>query len=79
MLVTLPPFIQRAKAEGLLLTAADRIDGGDDSYQPLVNNFQNFIYNAAALKERPKTFDDLLDPKFKGKIQYSTPRARSWQ
>ena len=83
MLVTLPPFIQRAKAEGLLQpfkpTAADRIDGGDDSYQPLVNNFQNFIYNAAALKERPKTFDDLLDPKFKGKIQYSTPRARSWQ
>ena len=77
VLVTLPPFIQRAEAEGLLQkfkpTAADQIDGGDDSYQPLVNNFQNFIYNSAKLDAAPKTFADLLDPKFKGKIQYSTP------
>ncbi|HXZ14933.1 MAG TPA: 2-aminoethylphosphonate ABC transporter substrate-binding protein, partial [Roseiarcus sp.] len=75
--VTLPPFIQRAEAEGLLRpftpAAAAEIDGGDANYQPLVNNFQNFIYNAATLKEPPKTFADLLDPKFKGKIQYSTP------
>jgi 2-aminoethylphosphonate transport system substrate-binding protein len=77
VLVTLPPFVQRAEAEGLLQkfkpTAAAQIDGGDDSYQPLVNNYQNFIYNAAALKDPPKTYADLLDPKFKGKIQYSTP------
>ena len=77
VLVTLPPFIQRAKAEGLLQpfkpAAADQIEGGDEMYQPLVNNYQNFIYNAAILKEPPKTFNDLLDPKFKGKIQYSTP------
>ena len=77
VLVTLPPFIQRAEATGLLQpfkpTAADAIDGGDGSYQPLVNNFQNFIYNSAEIKDAPKTFDDLLGPKFKGKIQYSTP------
>ena len=77
VLATLPPFIQRAEAEGLLQpfkpTAAAEIEGGDDAYQPLVNNYQNFIYDAAALKDPPKTFDDLLDPKFKGKIQYSTP------
>jgi 2-aminoethylphosphonate transport system substrate-binding protein len=77
VLVTLPPFIQRAEAEGLLQpfkpSAADQIDGGEASYQPLVNNFQNFIYNAATLKDAPKSFEDLLDPKFKGKIQYSTP------
>ena len=77
VLVTLPPFIQRAEATGLLQpfkpTAASAIDGGDASYQPLVNNFQNFIYNAAELKDPPKSFDDLLGPKFKGKIQYSTP------
>jgi len=77
VLVTLPPFIQRAKAEGLLQpfkpAAADQIEGGDEMYEPLVNNYQNFIYDAAILKEAPKTFNDLLDPKFKGKIQYSTP------
>src|SRR5215470_4194138 len=77
VLVTLPPFMQRAGAEGLLQpfkpSAADAIDGGDGSYQPLVNNFQNFIYNAAQLREPPKSFDDLLDSRFKGKIQYSTP------
>lgn len=77
VLVTLPPFIQRAEAEGLLQkfkpTAAGQIDGGDDSYQPLVNNYQNFIFNAAKLDAAPKSFADLLDPKFKGKIQYSTP------
>src|ERR1700757_5529348 len=43
VLVTLPPFIQRAEAEGLLQkfapTAAAAIDGGTDAYQPLVNNY----------------------------------------
>ena len=77
VLVTLPPFIQRAEAEGLLQEftpeAASVIAGGDDNYQPLVNNYMNFIYNASALKEPPKSFEDLLDAKFKGKIQYSTP------
>jgi len=77
VLVTLPPFIQRAEAEGLLQkfkpTAADQIDGGDDSYQPLVNNYLAFIYDSAALKAAPASYDELLDPKFKGKIQYSTP------
>ena len=77
VLVTLPPFIQRAEADGLLQkftpTAAAEISGGDGSYQPLVNNYQNFIYNSAVLKEAPSTYADLLDPKFKGKIQYSTP------
>ena len=33
----------------------------------------NFIYNAAALPQAPTTYEDLLDPKFKNKIQYSTP------
>ncbi|UDL94144.1 2-aminoethylphosphonate ABC transporter substrate-binding protein [Lichenihabitans sp. PAMC28606] len=77
VLVTLPPFIQRAEAEGLLQTfkpdAASEIDGGSATYQPLVNNYMNFIYNAAVLKQAPKTYADLLEPSFKGKIQYSTP------
>ena len=77
VLVTLPPFIQRAEAEGLLQkftpAAAAQIDGGADAYQPLVFNYLSFIYDSAALKTPPATYDDLLDPKFKGKIQYSTP------
>jgi 2-aminoethylphosphonate transport system substrate-binding protein len=77
VLVTLPPFIQRAEADGLLQPykpeAAAQIEGGNDNYQPLVNNYMNFIYNASVLKEAPKSYDELLDAKFKGKIQYSTP------
>ena len=77
VLVTLPPFIQRAEGEGLLQKfkpeAAAQIDGGSETYQPLVNNYMNFIYNAGTLGDAPKSFEDLLDPKFKGKIQYSTP------
>jgi 2-aminoethylphosphonate transport system substrate-binding protein len=77
VLVTLPPFIQRAAGAGLLEAytpaGADQIADTDASYVPLVNNYMNFIYNASVLKEAPKSFADLLDPKFKGKIQYSTP------
>src|ERR1700743_2698358 len=77
VLVTLPPFIQRAAAEGLLQNfqpeAAAQIDGGADQFNPLVNNYMNFIYNASALKDPPKSYADLLAAQFKGKIQYSTP------
>jgi 2-aminoethylphosphonate transport system substrate-binding protein len=77
VLVTLPPFIQRAAAQGLLQSfkpeAAAEIEGAEDQFAPLVGNYTNFIYSGGALKEAPKTYADLLDPKFRGKIQYSTP------
>jgi 2-aminoethylphosphonate transport system substrate-binding protein len=81
LLVTLPPFIQKAAADGLLQAStpegADQIPAGSKDaggqYYALVNNYMNFIYNADKLGAAPKTFEDLLDPKFKGKIQYSTP------
>jgi 2-aminoethylphosphonate transport system substrate-binding protein len=81
VLVTLPPFIQKAAAEGLLQSytpaGADQVAAEQKDprgfYLALVNNYMNFIYDAAVLKEPPKSFNDLLDPKFKGKIQYSTP------
>jgi len=77
VLVTLPPFVQRASAEGLLQSfkpdASGMIDGASDQYVPLVNNYMNFIYNGAVLKDAPKSYDDLLASQFKGKIQYSTP------
>jgi len=81
VVVTLPPFIQKAAADGLLAAytpaGADQIPAAskdaNGAYYALVNNYMNFIYNSAVLPEAPKTFADLLDPKFKGKIQYSTP------
>jgi 2-aminoethylphosphonate transport system substrate-binding protein len=81
VVVTLPPFIMKAVADRLVQAyspaGADQIppelkDKGA-MYAALSNNYMNFIYNAAAVKEPPKTFSDLLDPRFKGKIQYSTP------
>ena len=81
VMVTLPPFIMKAAADGLLQpykpAGADQIPAtGKDAgnlYAVLCNNYVNFIYNASILKDAPKTYSDLLDPKFKGKIQYSTP------
>ncbi len=77
VLVTLPPFIQRAAQYGLLRpyapAGADMIEGKADLFLPLVNNYMNFIYNVSVLKEPPKTFAELLGPRFQGKIQYSTP------
>jgi len=81
ILVTLPPFIQKAAADGLLQpftpAGADQIAAGEKDpggrYYALVDNYLSFIYNAKALQFPPKSFADLLDPKFKNKIQYSTP------
>jgi 2-aminoethylphosphonate transport system substrate-binding protein len=82
VLVTLPPFIQQAAADGLLdpytpAEAAPHIaaEARDPQgrYWPMVNDYLNFIYDSAALSAPPASFNDLLDPKFKGKIQYSTP------
>ncbi|MFI1769326.1 2-aminoethylphosphonate ABC transporter substrate-binding protein [Streptomyces sp. NPDC020800] len=79
VLVTLPPFIQRADKDQLLESytpaAAEKIPSAlkstDGRYTALVNNFVDMIYNRRS--KAPATFDQLLDPKYKNKIQYSTP------
>ena len=81
VLVTLPPFIQKAAADGLLQpftpAGADQILASEKdpkgTYYALVDNYTSFIYNTKVLGDAPKSFSDLLDPKFKNKIQYSTP------
>lgn len=81
VLVTLPPFIQKASSDGLLEAytpaGVDAIPAGTRDpkgvWYPMVNNYFCFIYNGSALSAPPKTWDELLDPKYKGKIQYSTP------
>jgi 2-aminoethylphosphonate transport system substrate-binding protein len=80
VVVTLPPFIQKAAAGGLLQAAsvpgADHVPTGDKDpdgrYLALVDNYLCFIYNPSA-NPAPTTWDDLLAARFKGKIQYSTP------
>jgi 2-aminoethylphosphonate transport system substrate-binding protein len=81
VLVTLPPFIQKAAADGLLdaftPTGANMIPAASKDphghYVALVNDYLCFIYDSAQLQTPPATFADLLKPEFKGKIQYSTP------
>lgn len=81
VLVTLPPFMQSASKDGLLEKftpdGADQIDAAlkdkGGTWYAVVNNYADFIYNKKELKNPPKTPDDLLDPSFKGKIQYWTP------
>jgi 2-aminoethylphosphonate transport system substrate-binding protein len=79
LLVTLPPFIQKADKSGLLVASgadtkgipADQVGPGGN-YVPIVNNALSFIVNPSA-NPQPKTWDDLLAPQYKGKVQYSTP------
>lgn len=77
LVVTLPPYIQKADADGLLQpytpAGADQVTGATDTYVPLVNNYLCFIYNPDKVDAAPTTFDDLLSPVFAKKLQYSTP------
>ncbi|MDQ0984685.1 2-aminoethylphosphonate ABC transporter substrate-binding protein [Streptomyces sp. V2I9] len=81
VLVTLPPFIQQADKKGLLTAyepeGADLVDGAgraaDGTWTSVVNNYFGFIHNTKELKAPPRTWEELLDPAYKEKIQYSTP------
>ncbi|GAU71047.1 putative ABC transporter substrate-binding protein [Streptomyces sp. NBRC 110611] len=81
VLVTLPPFIQQADGKGLLAkytpkNAEKTARAGrspDGTWTPIVNNYVGFIYNKKHLAESPKTWEALLDKKFNGRLQYSTP------
>ncbi|WP_408637621.1 2-aminoethylphosphonate ABC transporter substrate-binding protein [Nocardia terpenica] len=79
LVVTLPPFIQKAAASGLL--QASGIDTGmvadtdrdpNGKYVALADNYLSFIANPSVDTGRI-TWDDLLKPEYAGKIQYSTP------
>ncbi|MFD9379950.1 2-aminoethylphosphonate ABC transporter substrate-binding protein [Streptomyces sp. NPDC059999] len=81
VLVTLPPFIQQADGKGLLQAYAPRgsekVNGGDKAtdgkWTSIVNNYLGFVYNKKELPQAPKTWEELLDAKYKGRLQYSTP------
>ncbi|MGW7052624.1 2-aminoethylphosphonate ABC transporter substrate-binding protein [Streptomyces sp. NPDC054887] len=81
VMVTLPPFIQQADDKGLLQAyepeGADKVAAADKSedgkWTSVVNNYFGFVHNKKELKEAPRTWEDLLDPSYKDKVQYSTP------
>ncbi|CCK29806.1 Putative 2-aminoethylphosphonate-binding periplasmic protein [Streptomyces davaonensis JCM 4913] len=81
VLVTLPPFIQQADGKGLLQkyvpAGADQVSGADKSadgtWTSVVNNYFGFVYNKKELAQAPTTWEELLDGKYKNKLQYSTP------
>ncbi|MFJ3229531.1 2-aminoethylphosphonate ABC transporter substrate-binding protein [Streptomyces sp. NPDC086787] len=81
VLVTLPPFIQQADSKGLLEKYEPKdsaqVSGGDKAadgtWTSVVNNYFGFVYNKKELKQAPTTWDELLDGRYKNKLQYSTP------
>ncbi|MFD0637186.1 2-aminoethylphosphonate ABC transporter substrate-binding protein [Catenulispora yoronensis] len=82
VIVTLPPFIQKAAASGLLQAyspaCVDKVDPSlvdkSGQWEAIMGNYLSFIYNTKQLPDGPpKTWNDLLDPKFAKKLQYSTP------
>ncbi|MFJ3911801.1 2-aminoethylphosphonate transport system substrate-binding protein [Streptomyces sp. 2132.2] len=81
VIVTLPPFIQQADGKGLLQAykpqGSEKVNGADKAadgkWTSVVNNYFGFVYNKKELAEAPKTWEELLDGKYKGKLQYSTP------
>ncbi|MEV0091775.1 2-aminoethylphosphonate ABC transporter substrate-binding protein [Streptomyces sp. NPDC050738] len=81
VIVTLPPFIQQADEKGLLQSykpaGSENVDAtsksADGKWTSVVNNYFGFIYNKKELKTAPTTWDELTGPKYKGKLQYSTP------
>src|SRR6201994_2455334 len=74
LLVTLPPFIQKADKSGLLQPggvdtsgiSAEQVGPGGN-YLPIVDNALSFIANPNA-NPQPVTWDDLLAPEYKGKL-----------
>ncbi|MEU6581387.1 2-aminoethylphosphonate ABC transporter substrate-binding protein [Nocardia sp. NPDC046763] len=79
LVVTLPPFMQKADKSGLLqvsgvdtgaVAAADK--DSDGKWVSLAGNYLCFIANPS-VDAAKLTWDDLLRPDYKGKLQYSTP------
>ena len=81
VIVTLPPFIQQAAQGGVLQNYASVeyknvpaiAKAADGSWATFVNNYFSFAINPDVVKTQPKTFADLLDAQYAGKVAYSNP------
>ncbi|MFF4724502.1 2-aminoethylphosphonate ABC transporter substrate-binding protein [Streptomyces mirabilis] len=73
--------VGQADGKGLLqkyiLKGADQVAGGDKAadatWTCVVNNYFGFVYDKKELKQAPTTWEELLDARYKNKLQYSTP------
>jgi len=79
LLITLPPFIQQAAKAGLLQPGDADVSGVTSPligpggiFVPIVGNALSFIASPDA-DPQPRTWDDLLRPQFRGRLQYSSP------
>ena len=80
LVVTLPPFIQKADAQGLLqpsgIDTSARPRGPSRTRPASTCRWSTTTSRSSptrARTRRPTTWDDLLTEQYKGKLQYSTP------
>ncbi|WAH36124.1 2-aminoethylphosphonate ABC transporter substrate-binding protein [Alicyclobacillus dauci] len=83
VVVTMPPFVQKAQQEGLLQdyrsTAWDEIPSSrkdaNGYWETFIDNYINFAYNPQLTPNPPKTFNDLLSAQYKNQVAYSNPQS----
>jgi 2-aminoethylphosphonate transport system substrate-binding protein len=81
VIVTLPPFVQKAANTDILTPYTSPADAhipvaaraADGRYRTFVDNYFSFAINPDTVKTPPQSLDDLLKPEFAGKIAYSNP------
>lgn len=74
VVITLPPFIQMAAAEGLLApTTPAHASAAPAPFHLLVRDFPCLIAHVDGEAAAPDSFEDLLDERFRGRIRYSKP------
>lgn len=74
VVITLPPFVHMAEAQGLLAqTAPGPLNGHTAAFHLLIRDFPCLIAHAGDGADLPDSFEDLLDARFRNKIQYSKP------
>jgi 2-aminoethylphosphonate transport system substrate-binding protein len=81
VLVLVPPFTQAAVRDGIVDKYTPRgsnmvpaaLKDPQGYWVTFIGDFTNWGYNPRLVTAPPDTYDDLLDPKYNGKIAYSSP------
>ena len=74
VVITLPPFIHMAEAQSLLVPSLPAHDDAiSAAFHLLIRDFPCLIAHAGDPAQMPDSYEDLLDERFRHKIQYSKP------